>query len=129
MSNIGEADATNVVVTDNLPDGFVFRAGGKTTRTWNIGTLTAGASKTLTYKVVVGNDVIAGEHVNRAFVTADFFDPIVAQAIVTVKVPQVLGLADTGAGLRDLLTFVLGFVLIALGSLSFNKLRRGSATA
>lgn len=129
ITNSGEADATNVVVTDNLPDGFVFLAGGRTTRTWNIGTLAAGASKTLTYKVVVKDNVIAGQHINRAFVTADFFDPIVAEAIVTVKVPQVLGLADTGAGLQDLLTFVLGFILLAAGGLGFRKLRFGRTTA
>ncbi len=130
VTNTGDADATNVVVTDNLPDGFTFLAGGRTTRTWNIGTLAAGASKTLTYKVVVGDNVIAGQHINRAFVTADFFDPIVAEAIVTVKIPQVLGLATTGAGLMDYMTFILGLVLVAAGAISFRQLRRrGHATA
>lgn len=129
VKNTGDADATNVVVTDNLPDGFVFLAGGKATRTWNLGTLATGASETLTYKVVVGNSVLAGQHVNRAFVTADFFDPIVAEAIVTVRVPQVLGLADTGAGVKDLLMFVLGLGLMVAGGFTFRRLRRGNATA
>ncbi len=129
VTNTGDADATNVVVTDNLPDGFVFLATGKATRTWNLGTLAAGATETLTYKVVVGNSVLAGQHVNRAFVTADFFDPIVAEAIVTVRVPQVLGLADTGAGLKDLLMFVLGLGLMVAGGLTFRRLRRSAATA
>ncbi len=130
VSNTGDANATSVVVTDNLPDGFTFVDGGKATKTWNIGALAAGASQTLTYQVKVGKDVAAGEHVNRAFVTADFFDPIAAEAIVNVKIPQVLGLADTGAGLKDLITFVLGIALMAAGFIGFQQLRRRSnATA
>lgn len=127
VSNTGEADATSVVVTDNLPDGFTFVEGGKATKTWKVGTLAAGASQTLTYQVKVGKDVAAGEHVNRAFVTADFFDPIAAEALVTVKIPQVLGLATTGVGLMDYMTFILGIVLLAAGFIGFQQLRRRSA--
>lgn len=129
VTNDGLGEATNVVVTDNLPNGFVFLATNKTARTWNLGTLAAGESKTLTYKVLVTKNVIAGEHVNRAFVTADFFDPLYAEALVTVKIPQVLGLATSGAGLIDYLTLVVGLILVAAGVMSFRQLRRRGSTS
>lgn len=124
IENGGDVLATNVVVTDELPVGFTYAVGGGTSKTWKFATLAGHEKKVLTYQVKVGQNVKTGRYVNRAFVLADTFDPIAAQAAVTVRVPQVLGLATTGISARDYALFSLGLGLLALGFIGFSRLRR-----
>ncbi|MDR2676044.1 MAG: DUF11 domain-containing protein [Opitutaceae bacterium] len=63
VTNNGTADAADVVVVDNLPQGLT--SSGPTTFT--IGTLAVGESRTLNVPVTAAN---AGEYVNTASVTA-----------------------------------------------------------
>ena len=72
--------ATNVEVTDlvpaqltlvSIPDGATIRNG---VVTWEVGTLAAGASRTLTMDVRV-NANVTGDIVNTATVTADNLPP------------------------------------------------------
>ena len=123
VTNVGDTDATNVEVTDELPDGFTFVEGNGTTKTWNIGTLKAGASATIKYEVKVANTVAVGIYTNRAFVSADGIDPIGAQVDVAVRVPSVLGLATTGVTARDYATFLAGILMLALGFYGLRRLR------
>ncbi len=124
VKNSGDADATNVVVTDTLPKGFTFVDGGKATKTWALGTLEINHERVLNYQVKVGENVKAGKYENVATVTADGMAEE-ARATVQVKVPKVLGLATTGATTRDLALFVFGLSLIAIGGLWTNRQRRG----
>jgi uncharacterized repeat protein (TIGR01451 family) len=79
VSNAGPSDATNVVVTDQLPAGFTFvssaGAGSYTpgTGVWTVGAIAVGASATRTIVATVN---AAGPYVNNAEVTAaDQNDP------------------------------------------------------
>ena len=78
VENNGNATATNVVITDTLPEGVEFKSAsneGKMvdgTVTWNIGELTAGAEKEVTVTVSVADDATVDEKItNTAFVTSD----------------------------------------------------------
>ncbi|MBI3572595.1 MAG: DUF11 domain-containing protein [Candidatus Kerfeldbacteria bacterium] len=124
IANVGDADATNVAISDTLPAGFTFVDGGQTTRTWNIGTLAANHQRVIDYQVRVGTDVKGGSYKNLAIVTADGLDPNKASATVTVIVPKVLGLATTGVSMRDYLVFTFGLAAMTLGLLWINRLRR-----
>lgn len=79
VSNLGPADATNVVVTDQLPTGFDYvlysaTAGiyNDTTGEWQVGTVAGGTSETIIIDVLVN---AAGNYTNSAQITAsDAFD-------------------------------------------------------
>lgn len=74
--NTGTAPATNVVVTDSLPEGLDFISAAQggmydaATRTvhWNVGALPAGEQRSLSLKLLTRS---AGDLVNRAVVRAD----------------------------------------------------------
>ncbi len=124
IRNSGNADATNVVVTDTLPEGLTFVEGGERTKTFNIGTLKANHERVMNYEVLVSKDVKAGVYQNTAVLTADGSDPLVAQADLEVRVPRVLGLATTGVGLRDYLIFLMGLTTLGLALYAIGRLRR-----
>lgn len=122
ITNNGDADAKNVVLTDTLPKGLTSLDTGKSTRTWSIGTLAANHQRVINYLVKVGDNVKAGSYKNIAVVTATGLDSTQASATLTVRVPRVLGLATTGVSLRDYLIFAVGLILVTLG---FTWLARG----
>jgi uncharacterized repeat protein (TIGR01451 family) len=66
LSNEGDADLTNLLVTDVLPPGLE-HASGKNRMSWIIGTLPPGKSETLKYQLVARR---AGRLCNRAIATA-----------------------------------------------------------
>ncbi len=73
VHNAGPATATGVKVTDTLPSGVTFYAAtpgstGTSTRQWDVGNMSVGASKTITL-VVTTNPGFAGTLTNRARVT------------------------------------------------------------
>ncbi len=115
VKNTGDADASNVSITDTLPAGFTFVEGGKSSKTFVIGTLAANHTRVINYEVRVGNDVKAGDYKNTAVLTADGTDPLVAQADLEVRVPRVLSLATTGVSARDYFVFALGLSALAFG--------------
>lgn len=65
VSNAGPSDALNVSVTDTLPAGVTFQSAtptqgsGPNPLAWNLGTLTAHSTETLTVVVTVNNDITA----------------------------------------------------------------------
>jgi uncharacterized repeat protein (TIGR01451 family)/fimbrial isopeptide formation D2 family protein len=82
VTNHGPDTATNVAVTDPLPDGLVYASTGSSATqgtfdgaagTWTVGTLASGASATLTLHVTVTVD--SQDYTNTATVTADQYDP------------------------------------------------------
>lgn len=124
ISNPGDADVTNVRLSDKLPKGFVFADTGKDTKTWDIGTLKAHHQRVINYPVKLADNVKAGKYDNLATVLSNELDPQTAKATVEVKVPQVLGLATTGVSARDYLLFSFGFGLMTLGFYWVARLRR-----
>ncbi|KRA32761.1 hypothetical protein ASD81_14715 [Nocardioides sp. Root614] len=87
VTNTGNAAATGVVVTDTVASGSTYLAGSCTggtscsfsspTVTWQVGTLAAGGSVTLTFKVTLATNVTAGTTAvkNVAVIDTDQEDP------------------------------------------------------
>lgn len=75
--NAGPATATNILVTDAVPDGFTEITGGQVIGNNvvfpTIGSLAPGQTITLTVTARAPN--ISGRYINRAVVNADTFDP------------------------------------------------------
>src|SRR5262249_32541109 len=115
IKNIGDGPATNVVVTDTLPAGLTYVVGGGTIKSWNLGTMAPGETRTISYQVHVWSHIKAGTYKTVAVAKADDVDPISASATVTVKVPEVLGLATTGVSPRDYVIFSIGLLLASAG--------------
>ena len=80
ITNLGPDTATNVVITDLLPDGLTFTGYTASTGTyddstgvWTLGTITNGTTATLTIQVTVDD---AADYTNTATVThSDQYDP------------------------------------------------------
>lgn len=102
--NNGPSTATNVVVTDTLPDNVTFSTSGSTlpdaatgsSLTYNLGTLIPGGTAQITIAVVVDSDFV-GSLTNSASVTADETesDPTnntaTAQSLVAVLPSSIAG--------------------------------------
>ncbi len=124
LSNPGDADLTNVSLTDVLPAGFTFLDTGLRERTWTIGTLKAHHQRVVDYVVKVDSSVKAGKYDNLATVLSNELDPSTAKVTVEVKVPKVLGLATTGASARDFMIFAFGLGLVGFGLYWAGRQRR-----
>lgn len=129
FTNVGNATAANVIVTDILPAGVTYQSStpvptsiayntpniGETTIIWNIGTLPAeGGIYTNTIEVMVNLDAIPGTSLENV-VTANYqdingnpFPEITASDIDTViEIPLIKGVSDEAAMWGDTLTYSL----------------------
>lgn len=121
-ANTGNADATGVSVVDTLPADTVLVAGsapsavydaGARTLTWTLGTVTAGATGTLTYSLTVATTAVDGEHLNNVAVISDPAQTAVSDPTVhIVSVPAdplsiVKSVDKTVAQYGDDLTYTL----------------------
>lgn len=98
----GNANATNVVITDPVPtnvtfvsaaDSGVYNASTKTIA-WTLGTKAPGTSGQVTWTGTVAANAPAGQIVNTASIDSAETDPaITANATVNVTVPVVLGVS------------------------------------
>ena len=70
VTNVGNAVASDVVVTDTLPVGFTFVNNGLGTQVWNLGAMQANEVRTIVYdmNVPVG---LTGQYINHAEVSVD----------------------------------------------------------
>jgi uncharacterized repeat protein (TIGR01451 family) len=80
VANTGSTDITGIRLIDTLPAGLEHSSGHRVL-TWELGSLPAGQSRTLDYQVVAKT---AGQHCNRAAVTADGGLRQAAESCVTV---------------------------------------------
>lgn len=127
VANIGDADATDVVLTDTLPAGLLFLDQAGSSRTWDLGTVGAGKSASRSYEALVGESAPRGLLTNHASVRADGLEGIPANVTVAVREVRVRGaevLAATGAGLHELLLAIIGGLLSALGLFGLAMSRR-----
>lgn len=81
--------ALGVVVTDTLPTGLTFDD-GTTVKTFTVGELAPGASKTVTASTKVASSAAAGTYTNTAKAKGSNTPEVSATANVSVVVPQVL---------------------------------------
>ncbi len=124
VTNIGDGDATNVIVTDTIPSGLSFVHIKSKTATWNLGTLKPGHSRVINVDVRVNSNAKKGTYENVATVTADDMPVRDAKAAVNVTIPKVLGLATTGVRTLDYLIVLAGLVLIAFGIRGLRSARK-----
>lgn len=81
VNNQGPSDAQNVVLTDNLPTGLTFieaspSVGSFAAQQWSVGSLSAGASETLTLTALVNSNIPTGSQIiNTAIVSSSTSDP------------------------------------------------------
>ena len=92
VTNTGNATATAVVVEDVM-DAFLDGTPGST-RTWSLGSIGAGQSKTVTYLIDVPPGIDPGVYQNVATVSAANFPARSSDADVEVREPEVLGEED-----------------------------------
>lgn len=114
VTNVGDATAMNVVVTDTLPQGFTFVADGATTKTFALGDLKPNHSRSITYQVKVAADAPQGEYDNIAVASADNAPSVAAEAGVQVREGRVL--AATGAGTLEYAIGILALLLFGAGT-------------
>ncbi|MGJ8649029.1 MAG: CARDB domain-containing protein [Opitutaceae bacterium] len=81
VSNSGSADATNVIVTDKLPDAFT----PTSNLSQNVGTVAPGETKTVTYSAKA---VKQGNFTNRAVATYDGGPPVAGESGTPIAVVQ-----------------------------------------
>jgi gliding motility-associated-like protein len=88
VTNNGPSPAQNVVVIDNLPDGFTFvsanpSSGSWSVPTWTVGDMANGAVATLQITATVNP---SGNYTNTASVTSDTDDPTPGDDVDTVTI-------------------------------------------
>jgi len=96
VRNTGDGEATNVRVTDNLPDGITTEDGGRSSMTFNAGTLAAGQAKRAEFRV---NAARPGTYTNRATASGDGGLAAEAQCSTTVT-EEALAVTKSGPSLR-----------------------------
>lgn len=131
VKNVGNGTAGHVMVTDTLPTDFVFADDQMSTRSWTYTSLAAGESKTMTADVVISQSALGGTYTNTVTAKADDLAAVQATAnvLVKLKAPVVLGLATTGVGTRDYSIFGLGIIIMGLGLVNLNRLRRRASAS
>ncbi|MFA6392277.1 MAG: SdrD B-like domain-containing protein [Patescibacteria group bacterium] len=117
VKNIGDGEAINVILTDQLPEGFVYDGTEDVVKMWDLGNMAPDASKTITYAVNVLSNVTAGMYENIAVVGADNAENKSAMADVEVREIVVLGdvLPDTGTSALDYLYYLIGIATLIIG--------------
>ncbi|XOU94656.1 MAG: SdrD B-like domain-containing protein [Candidatus Kerfeldbacteria bacterium] len=89
VTNVGTDTSINTILSDLLPDGFVYEDTGLATREWSLGDMIVGDSITTTYNVLIGSEVDAGFYDNLAITWSDNHPSIDDIATVEVRIPTV----------------------------------------
>ncbi|MFA6271901.1 MAG: SdrD B-like domain-containing protein [Patescibacteria group bacterium] len=129
VKNVGDGEAINVILTDRLPEGFVYDGTDEVVKVWNLGDMAPNAVKTITYAVKVQSNVTAGVYENLAVVGADNAADKSAKADVEVRLISVLGadLPDTGTSTIDYLYYLIGIVTFILGLWTIQRKNSGKS--
>ncbi len=116
VTNNGNISAFNIVLTDNLPQWFIFSDNGVTKKTWLPFELAPGASKNFDYTVDISPSAAAGNYANTVIAVADNNDPVQATAVLNIKTVSVLGalLDATGFSVREF-ALLIAMIVILLG--------------
>ncbi len=95
VRNVGQSPATNVTVTDDLPDGLVAENGSRSLR-FSAGTLAPGEAKQASFRVKAER---TGRYTNRATASGDGGLSASAECSTVVTQP-VLAVTKTGSDIR-----------------------------
>ncbi len=125
ITNSGDGDAEDVRIKETLPDHFTFSDTGSSKRTWTIGTLLPGETRTIQYDVTITKDAPAGTYTNIAVASAQDQPNIEARVSIEVRVPKALGatLPETGADSQSLWFFLVGLSYMLVGVWGIRKVR------
>lgn len=124
VTNNGPEDATNVVLTDSLPEGLTATSGNGVVSTgsynatsglWEIGSLANGASATLTLVGIVNDDQSSKMITNRtsAATTPNQFDPTTIGDLLAARVSVMPIITVPLGGITWLFILTLLLVLVA----------------
>jgi uncharacterized repeat protein (TIGR01451 family) len=119
IGNVGNLTASEVVLDDVLPEGFIFSDTGKKSKTWKIGDLKAGETKDIVYFVDILDDATPKTYVNTATAKSLNSDPVVARAELTVKPIKVL--AASGFDISEFLAITFLMLLLVIASVVFKR--------
>lgn len=149
IKNTGNAAAQSLKLEDIMPIGFALTTSGKNSFTYTfLGELNPGQTVSTSYSARVDKNIAAfGEYVNVASVAAANHNPVTVRSAVTVKTPEVKGVAtktteqktsapetsqvlgaetltDTGIGQLDVFLALLGAGLIGAGALGLRRVKK-----
>lgn len=114
ITNVGEAAAIDLVVTDTLPNGFTLAENGETTVSWTVPTLQVGDTWTTSFLVNVSDAAALGQHVNIVKANADnYATELFASYTVEIRKGGVLG--DTGASPWVFVSMIIGTLMFLVG--------------
>ena len=124
ITNNGNLNAYNLVLTDQLPTGFYFNENKQIKKSWPLGDMPPGKIIKLDYEVTVTSKVAVGKYRNLAALTADNHSPINASAEIEIRQVKVLAeLAPSGFDFNELIILIITlFSLIGLGLVIKQKL-------
>ncbi|MBI2984601.1 MAG: DUF11 domain-containing protein [Candidatus Kerfeldbacteria bacterium] len=120
VKNLGEHDALNVRLDDNLPAGWSY-VDPKVPAALNLGAIKTGRSKKIAVPITIGEKSPAGAIAYEVVARADNADPVENFVTITVRPGQVLGatdeqLAETGTSAASLYWLLFGLGLIVAGT-------------
>jgi uncharacterized repeat protein (TIGR01451 family) len=110
ITNNGNLDAFEVVLTDDLPEGFSYAGTKSGFKVWNLGDLEPGKIVKIEYQVDVALDVKGGVYTNTATVSASNHPPLLGDADLEIRLVGVL--AETGFSNEEFMAIVLSLIAL-----------------
>jgi uncharacterized repeat protein (TIGR01451 family) len=93
VANNGSMTAYETIMTDDLPDSFVFSGSAAGYQVWQLGDLAPGEIETFSLKVDIKPEAIAGIYTNTVQIQAENHDPVSASADIEVRTVTVKGIS------------------------------------
>lgn len=120
-TNTGNLTAEDVKLIDRLPKEFYFNSNKSTVNSWSLGDLKPGESKTVSYDVTVKSDTKNGVYENIAIASANNAPEVFARTPLEIRDVKALGitLPDTNGSTNQILTILLGLLIIAGGYVTY----------
>lgn len=125
VENNGNSTASNVVLTDTLPEGFVFPESGENKKEWLLGDIEPGEYKSISYMVEAGNDLDSGIYENNIEVKAMNHEPVSLLDGINLK-RSILNSLTGGNQLIFSLGIILIFIVLTIIILYGKKKRYGN---
>lgn len=114
VTNTGNLTAFDTELIDVLPEGLKFMDTDEMQKTWDLGDIEVGGSKTTMVDVKATKDAEYKVYLNTASVSATNNDKVSAEA--SVEVGEIKVLAATGMDNKELVALVLTLVSVVVGS-------------
>ncbi|MCK5212258.1 DUF11 domain-containing protein, partial [Candidatus Parcubacteria bacterium] len=112
VTNNGSLTAFEVNLEDLLPEGLEFVDDESSTKSWDLGDIAPGVSKSATVIVKVTGDITIGTITNTA--TAEAANHGAVEASADVEIVEVAVLAETGFDLKEFVLMFIGAISLAV---------------